>query len=75
MQKFLVKVDKTPTCWIWNGCTTGGYGRFRNEGKVHNAHKFSYELHNGLVPAGMRVKHKCGNKACVNPEHLLVTFS
>lgn len=53
-------------CWIWNGQRGNGYGRFRGE----RAHRYAYRLHRGEIPEGLMVRHLCGNKLCVNPDHL-----
>lgn len=72
--RFWRRVNKTKTCWLWTGGASGsGYGAFRREGRVQvNAHRYSYELHGGLVPAGMFVLHSCDVPRCVNPAHLRI---
>lgn len=69
--RFWYYVDKTDTCWNWTGGRSaknrGGYGKFLNDVL---AHRFSYEMHKGPIPAGMSIDHTCHNKQCVNPEHL-----
>lgn len=60
-------------CWIWVGNTTPpyGYGRFGAYGKMHRAHRFSWELNTGnKIPEGFQVDHLCFTPSCVNPDHL-----
>jgi hypothetical protein len=65
-------------CHIWTGhVTRRGYGLLidgQRSTKVvkRPAHRVSWELHNGPIPDGMSVLHKCDVPACVNPEHLFL---
>ena len=57
-------------CWTWSGAkTVQGYGRFHLDGNRH-AHRVSYEIHKGQIPAGLVLDHLCRTPSCVNPEHL-----
>lgn len=67
--RFMKKVSKTPTCWLWvAGQSAHGYGQFRFRHKQMEAHRFSYWMRNEY-PNGV-VRHTCNVKACVNPDHL-----
>ncbi len=58
-------------CWVWiAGKHTAGYGRIRLSNRVLYAHRVSYELVLGEIPAGLQLDHLCRNRVCVNPAHL-----
>lgn len=77
-ERFWSKVDRSggpDSCWLW---TAGGnrYGVFTvSRGRQVDAHRFSWELHHGIIPDGLLVCHECDTPRCVNPAHLFLGTS
>lgn len=70
-----VVVDNTG-CWLYFGGDDGkGYGDFWADGYGIGAHRYSWILHNGDIPIGLFVCHKCDVPRCVNPDHLFLGTS
>jgi len=67
----IVTVD---SCWFWTGPMWGGSGEdgqsYGRTSRGRYAHRFSYEMAKGPIPAGMELDHLCRNRLCVNPDHL-----
>lgn len=72
VQNFWAKVEKSDSCWNWiAGKTKQGYGKIQVGRVWFLASRFSYMLHNGLLPKDKPfVLHSCDNPSCVNPAHL-----
>lgn len=74
-QRFFSKTKKDGDCVVWSGhLNNKGYGTFNVKRggfwiKIL-AHRYSYEMVNGLIPNGLEIDHLCRNSACVNPKHL-----
>lgn len=75
-ERFWPKVNKTAGCWFWQGARYGnGYGQIRGEdGRTIPAHRAALLL-SGVDIEGKVVHHRCHERACVNPEHLVVCLS
>ncbi len=60
------------SCWEWVGAMANGYGRIWDveHKKLLLAHRRMYEAEHGPIPEGKECHHVCGNKGCVNPDHL-----
>ena len=75
VRNFLKNIKKSDSCWVWTGTLKHGalkYGVLTMNRKHLRAHRFSWVLHNGPIPTGMCVLHRCDNPPCVNIKHLFL---
>ena len=80
-ERFWSKADRSggpDACWPWTAHKTpSGQGTFRvgsrtdGSRRTVNAYTVAYELAHGSIPERHHVHHRCENKSCVNPRHLV----
>jgi hypothetical protein len=63
--------------WLWKGYVNGrGYGYFQTEGRSSTpepAHRIAWALWGRHIPLGHTLRNVCGERACVNPDHWVLT--
>jgi len=75
-KRFWKKVERgwdDEDCWLWLGAVSSRdkVGVVKREGRMLFAHRVAWELVNGPLEEGCRLRRKCGNKVCVNPAHIV----
>lgn len=66
-----VNIGQQDECWTWKGkLLSNGYAQFGWSKQRTSAHRASYRIATGAIPAGMEIDHACWNRSCVNPAHL-----
>jgi hypothetical protein len=74
--KASVSVDKDSDCWLWRGqISNSGYGRLmvrdeHRQTRIESAQQISYIAFINTPADGMMARQVCGNRLCVNPQHL-----
>lgn len=65
------KTERRGGCLEWIGRRDSfGYGRMKAFGQ-DRAHRVAFVVANGPLPKGARVRHRCDNPPCCEPQHLL----
>jgi hypothetical protein len=74
IHRFWQRVDTSAGpdgCWPYTTKQLNGYCYVYWEHKRYDlAHRIAYRLSVGDIPDGLKVLQTCGNRQCVNPQHL-----
>ncbi len=76
-ERILASISEVPEsgCWLWaRQVSNSGYGRItlsNQQGTYReSAHRASYRAFTGPLPENGMIRQSCGNRLCVNPDHL-----
>ena len=66
------RIDPETQCWLWTkGITSAGYGKVQWRQKQLLVHRITFLASKGMsLDCPSLILHRCGNKACCNPDHL-----
>ena len=71
MDRFMSFVDHTSGgCWQWTGYTKEGQGQFNFDSRPVQSRRWIYEQVIGKLAYNKVIKMRCGEVACVNPDHM-----
>jgi hypothetical protein len=76
LERFWMSVDRDHSgeeCWLWRDkpSSQGGYSVFRVRSHSVSIARVAWYASTGEFPLRGRIRHSCGNTACVRPQHLL----
>ena len=64
------QVDAVSGCWVWPVV----YAQQKYKQVKYSPHRLAWVLTHGAIERGWKVKQKCGDKCCINPDHLYLKF-
>lgn len=71
LERWNTKWEQSGDCHLWTSpLDKDGYGSFYFRRKNRRAHRVGWYIVHGDIPPGLVVNHKCGNRNCVNAQHL-----
>lgn len=60
-------------CWSWTGARRGNYGMMRlGRNKFRTVHRVAYAVWVAPLAPSFDVRHRCTDKACCRPDHLVL---
>ena len=72
-ERLYARAESRGDCLEWTGNKDcNGYGRMKIEGQPMLVHRVAWELHNGPIPEGICVLHRCDNPPCIKLSHLFI---